>query len=142
MSELMKLAQSTHAALEFGKTPYDRVALIAALTELIFTRIEDTKKHGRFTIRRFKPDRDSYDWCKPNPLQASDFDATSLRAALASVKTILNVPHLDCKASGGEVRVSVASTVTLRTNQLFGLVSTFGLIDWELKLNEIILKAR
>jgi Restriction endonuclease len=140
--ELMKLSQSTYAALEFGKTPYDRVALIAALTELISTRIDDTKKHGRFTVRRFKPDRDSYDWCKPTPLQATDFDASSLRAALASAKTILNVPQLECKTSGGEVRILVPSTAALRTNQLFGLVSTFGLIDWELEPQEIILKAR
>jgi hypothetical protein len=70
-------------------------------------------------------------------LQASNFDTTSLRAALASIKTILNLAQLDCQARGGEVRISVASTAALRMNQLFGLVSTFGLIDWELKPEEI-----
>jgi hypothetical protein len=142
MSELTKLAQSTYAALEFGQSPDDRVELIASFTELISTRIEDAKKYGRFTIRNFKPERDSYDWCRPNPLRAAQFDATSLRAALASIKTILNLLHLDCKVSDGRVFVSVSSTEALRVNQLFGLVSTFGLIDWELKSQEIILKAR
>jgi hypothetical protein len=111
-------------------------------SELISTRIEDTQKYGRFTTRRFKPERDSYDWCKPHPLRAGDFDATSLRAALASIKTILNLPLLDCKASNDKVVVSTSSTEALRSNRLFALVSTFGLIDWELKTQEIILKAR
>jgi len=142
MSELTKLAQSTYAALEFGTTPHDRVALIASFTELISTRIEDTNKYGRFTIRRFKPERDSYDCCRPNPLRAADFDATSLRAALACVKTILNLPHLDCEVSNGKVVVLASSTEALRANHLFSLVGTFGLIDWELKTQEIILQAR
>lgn len=140
--ELTKLAQSTYAALEFGAKPNDRIALIASFTELVSTRIEDAKKHGRFTNHRFKPDRDSYDWCKPYPLKAASFDATSLRTTLASIKTILGLPHLDCKATNDRVTISVSSTDLLRANQLFGLVSTFGLIDWELKAKEIILNAR
>ena len=89
-----------------------------------------------------QPDRDSYDWCKPYPLKAVSFDATSLRATLASVKTILGLPHLDCNATDDKVIISVPSTHVLRVNHLFSLVSTFGLVDWELKTKEIILKAR
>jgi hypothetical protein len=142
MFELTKLAQSTYAALEFGKVSNDRIALIASFTELVSARIEDAKKYGRFTARRFKPDRDSYDWCRPYPLKAANFDATSLRAALASVKTILDMSSLNCKEFNGTVIIPVASTSKLKTSQLFSLVSTFGLIDWELKANEIVLKAR
>ena len=116
--------------------------MIAAFTELISTRIEDSKKHGRFTAHRFKPAKDSYDWCKPNPLNAGNFDATSLRAALATIKTILSLPDLDCNATEDRVIVTVPSTDPLRSNQLFSLVSTFGLIDWDFKDGQIVLKAR
>jgi hypothetical protein len=142
MFELKKLALATYGALEFGKDPTDRITLIASFTELIYVRIEDTKSHGRFTTHRFKPVRDTYDWCKPNPLNADKFDSTSLRAALSSIKFILSLGELDCKATADRVVVTVPSTNALRSNQLFGLVSTFGLIDWELKDKQIILKTR
>ena len=68
--------------------------------------------------------------------------STSLRAALSSIKFILSLGELDCKTTADRVVVKVPSTNALRSNQLFGLVSTFGLIDWELKDTQIILKAR
>src|SRR5438034_345678 len=77
MLELTKLSQATYAAAEFGQNSLDRIALIAAFTELISTRVEDSRKHGRFAIHPFKPDRDSFEWCKPNPLPAAHFDGTS-----------------------------------------------------------------
>jgi hypothetical protein len=142
MLELTKLAQATYAAVEFGQNPLDRVALVAAFTELISLRIGDSRKHGRFIIHSFKPDRDTYEWCKPNPLPAGHFDGTSLRAALATIKNILGVAELECRLERGEIVITVASTDALRTNALFGLVSTFGMIDWQLESTAIILKAR
>jgi hypothetical protein len=76
--ELSKLAQSTYAADEFGQKTSNRIELIASFTELISIRIEDAKKHGQFVTHRFKPDRDSFDWCEPNPLPAINFDSASL----------------------------------------------------------------
>ena len=140
--ELNKLAQATHAAVEFGQKSMDRVVLIAVFTELISRRIEDSRKHGRFMTHRFKPDRDTFEWCKPNPLPAASFDATSLRAALATIKNILNLDNLQCRIVDKSIVVTVATTAALRTNALFGLVSTFGLIDWQLENTEIVLKAR
>jgi hypothetical protein len=140
--ELTKLAQSTYAALEFGTTSIDRIELIASFTELISARIDDVKRHGHFTNRRFRPDRDSYAWCNPCPIQAPKFDATSLRAALSTIKTILRLKQLSCAMRSDNVVVSVPSTVPLRTNQLFSLDSTFGLIVWELAPKTIVLKAR
>jgi len=116
MLELTKLAQSTHAALEFGQAASDRIALIASFTELITVRIEDSKKHGRFVTHPFKPKRDSFDWCNPNPLRVDNFDATSLRAALPTIKTILGLDRLNCRLAAETVVVSVPSTKTLRTN--------------------------
>jgi hypothetical protein len=139
---LKKLALATYGALEFGKDPTDRITLIASFTELIYARIEDTRSHGKFTTHRFKPVRDTYDWCKPNPLNADKFDSTSLRAALSSIKFILSLGDLCCKATADRVVVTAPSTDALRSNHLFGLVSTFGLIDWELRDTQIILKAR
>jgi hypothetical protein len=140
--ELTKLAQATYAAVEFGQKSMDRVALIAAFTELISTRIEDSRKHGRFIIHRFKPDHDTFEWCKPNPLPAASFDATSLRAALATIKNILGLTDLQCRVLDESIVVTVVTTAALRTNALFGLVSTFGMIDWQLENTEIVLKAR
>jgi hypothetical protein len=142
MFELTKLAQSTYAAVEFGQSSSDRIALIASITELISIRIEDSRKHGHFMTHRFKPERDSFDWCKPYPLQAANFDATSLRAALLTIKTVLGLDELGCKVVAGKVVVSVPSTNALRVNELFGLVSTFGMIDWDLETTQIVLKAR
>jgi hypothetical protein len=140
--ELTKLAQATYAAVEFGQNAMDRVALIAAFTELISTRIEDSRKYGRFITHRFKPDRDTFEWCKPNPLPAANFDGTSLRAALATIKNVLGLADLQCRRVDENIVVSVATTDALRTNALFGLVSTFGMIDWQLEKAEIVLKAR
>lgn len=120
----------------------DRVALIAAFTELISTRIEDSRKHGRFITHRFKPDRDTFEWCKPNPLPAASFDATSLRAALAIIKNVLGLADLQCRIAAENIVVTVPTTDALRTNALFGLVTTFGMIDWQLEKTEIVLKAR
>jgi hypothetical protein len=142
IEELKKLAQATYAATEFGQKPVDRITLIAALTELISARIEDSRKHGRFVNDRFKPDRDTYDWCKPAPLAAANFDSTSLRAALATIKNVLTLDELECRIAGDTIIVAVATTAALRTNALFGLVSTFGMIDWQLAKTEITLKAR
>ena len=142
MHELTKLAQATDAAVEFGQKSRDRIALIAAFTELISTRIEDSRKHGRFITHRFKPDRDTFEWCKPNPLPAASFDASSLRAALAIIKNVLGLASLQCRIEKENVVVTVPTTASLRTNALFGLVSTFGMIDWQLEKTEIILKAR
>ena len=140
--ELSKLAQSTYAAVEFGQKSFERIELIATLTELISVRIEDARQHGKFTTRRFRPERDSFDWCKPHPLNAEKFDATSLRAALSTIKTVLGLDTLTCTVIGEQIQIAVPSTAALRTNQLFGLVSTFGLIDWGLTDTEIILKKR
>jgi hypothetical protein len=142
MFEFSKLTQSTYAAAEFGTLSPDRIALIAALTELIYIRIEDSRKHGYFTTHRFKPTRDSYDWCKPYPMEATNFDASSLRAALVSIKTILGLTQLDCTVSADKITVAVPSTTALLKVQLFGLVSTFGMIDWELEDTEVVLKTR
>lgn len=140
--ELSKLAQSTLAAVEFGQKSADRVALIAAITELISMRIEDSKKHGRFITHHFKPARDSFEWCTPYPLQANNFDGTSLRAALVTIKTIIGLDELACEAFPGGVVIKTSLTNALRTNALFGLVSTFGVIDCELEDNKIVLRAR
>jgi hypothetical protein len=140
--ELTKLAQSTYAAQEFGKASPDRIELIASFTELLSARIEDVRKHGRFTTRHFKPDRDSYSWCEPFPVDGSKFDATSLRAALSTIKTVLGLATLKCAAKARSIVVSVPSVAALRASQLFGLVSTFGLIDYELEGQAIVLKAR
>jgi hypothetical protein len=140
--ELTKLAQSTYAALAFGANSTDRIELIASFTELISARIDDVKRHGHFTNRRFRPDRDSYDWCKPYPIPALRFDSTSLRAALSTIKTTLGLAQLNYVIQNDNVVVSVPSTATLRTNQLFSLISTFGLIDWDLEPKLIVLKAR
>lgn len=129
MLELTKLAQSTYAALEFGRASPDRIALIASITELISARIEDSRRYGRFTNRHFKPGRDSYDWCRPFPLPAINFDATSLRAALCAIKTILGLSALNCSINNGNIVAKVSNTGPLANNQLFGLVSTFGMID-------------
>ncbi|WP_439397645.1 restriction endonuclease [Bradyrhizobium sp. PMVTL-01] len=142
IEELKKLAQATYAAAAFGQTPVDRITLLAALTELVSARIEDSRKHGRFVNDHFKPDRDTYDWCKPAPLPAANFDSTSLRAALATVKNVLSLLELKCRVDGEAVVITVATTDALRGNALFGLVSTFGMIDWQLSKTEITLKAR
>lgn len=78
--ELVKLAQSTYAAAEFETQTRDRIELMACFTELLSTRVDDAKRYGRFNLRPFKPDRDSFDWCEPHPLPAANFDQTSLRA--------------------------------------------------------------
>ncbi|MBR0884030.1 hypothetical protein ACVMGC_000973 [Bradyrhizobium barranii subsp. barranii] len=140
--ELTKLAQATHAAVEFGQNATDRIALIASFTELVSARIEDSRKHGRFITHRFKPIRDTFEWCKPNPLPAANFDGTSLRAALATIKNILRLADLQCRILNEDIVISVPTTAALRTNELFGLVSTFGMIDWHLEKTEIVLKAR
>jgi hypothetical protein len=142
ISELTKLAQATDAAVEFGQKSRDRVTLIAVFTELISKRIEDARKHGRFITHRFKPDRDTFEWCKPIPLPADRFDATSLRAALAIIKNVLGLTTVECRTDDGNLVITVATTAALRTNALFSLVSTFGMIDWQLESTEIILKAR
>jgi hypothetical protein len=142
IDELKKLAQATYAAAEFGLKPIDRITLIAAFTELISARIEDSRKHGKFVKHHFKPDHDTYDWCEPSPLPGANFDSTSLRAALATIKNVLGLDTLKCRITGETVVVSVATTAALRTNALFGLVSTFGMIDWQLDKTEITLKAR
>ncbi|MBR0870305.1 restriction endonuclease [Bradyrhizobium tropiciagri] len=142
ISELMKLAQATDAAVEFGQKSRDRVTLIAVFTELISKRIEDVRKHGRFITHRFKPDRDTFEWCKPAPLPADRFDATSLRAALATIKNVLGLNAVECRTDDGNLVITVATTAALRTNALFSLVSTFGMIDWHLESTEITLKAR
>jgi hypothetical protein len=142
MLELTKLSQATYAAVEFGQKAVDRVALIAAFTELISVRIEDSRRHGRFVKHSFKPERDSFAWCKPNPLPAGGFDSTSLRAALAVIKTVLGVDEIKCRAVGGRLEFSIADTHKLKNNALFGLVSTFGMIDWQLGTGTITLKAR
>jgi hypothetical protein len=142
MFELTKLAQGTYAADQFGQKTANRVELIASFTELISVRIEDAKKYGRFVTRRFKPDRDSFEWCDPYPLPALDFDSSSLRAALSSIKTMLGLDTIKCTADSKKVVVSAPSTEPLRANALFGLVSTFGLIDWDLDTKQIILKPR
>ena len=115
---------------------------IAAFTELISTRIEDSRKHGRFINHHFKPDRDTFAWCRPNPLPVANFDASSLRAALATIKNVLGLADLQCRVEKENMVVTVATTAALRTNALFGLVSTFGMIDWQLEKTEIVLKAR
>ena len=142
MLELAKLAQATYAANEFGQKISSRVELIASFTELISVRIEDTKKHGRFVTHRFKPDRDLFAWCEPNPLRAVNFDAASLRTTLSTVRTVLGLDSLKCAADSAKVVVSVPSTTPLRTNELFGLVKTFGMIDWTLEGRQVTLKAR
>lgn len=142
MLELTKLSQATYAAAEFGQKSVDRIALIAAFTELISTRVEDSRKHGRFATHPFKPKRDSFEWCKPNPLLAANFDGTSLRAALAIIKNVLGLTELNCQVVDGKIVVTVPTTSALRTNALFGLVSTFGMIDWHLARTEITLRAR
>lgn len=142
IEELKKLAQATYGAAAFGQTPVDRITLLAALTELVSARIEDSRKHGRFVSDHFKPGRDSYDWCKPAPLLAANFDSTSLRAALATIKNVLSLGSLECRVVSETIIVRVTATDALRTNALFGLVSTFGMIDWQLDKNEITLKAR
>jgi hypothetical protein len=142
IQELTKLAQATYAAVQFDQKSVDKVELIAAFTELILARTEDTRKHGRFISHRFVPNRDTFDWCKPNPLPAASFDASSLRAALAVIKNILNLNDLQCQLVDGSVVVNVAKTDALRTNALFSLVSTFGMIDWHLEASSIVLKAR
>lgn len=140
--ELTKLAQATHAAVEFGQKSLDRVALIAVFTELISVRIEDSRKHGRFITHPFVPDRDTFEWCEPSPLPADKFDVTSLRAALAIIKNVLGLDKLQCQIVSETLVITVASTAALRTNALFGLVSTFGMIDWQLEDTTIALKAR
>ena len=142
MMELTKLAQATYAAVEFGQNPTDRVALIAAVTELISIRIENFRKHGRFITHGFKPKRNSFDWSKPYPLDATKFDATSLRAALLIIKIVLSLDELECRHLAGNLVINVPATGALRSNILFGLVSTFGMIDWDLEDTRIILKAR
>jgi hypothetical protein len=142
MFELSKLAQSTYAADEFGQKTSNRIELIASFTELISIRIEDAKKHGQFVTHRFKPDRDSFDWCEPNPLPAINFDSASLRTALSTIRTALGLDTIKCTADSKKVVISVPSSDILRANELFGLVKTFGIIDWDLEDKEVILKAR
>jgi hypothetical protein len=140
--ELTKLAQSTYAAAAFGSAVQDRLEILAAFTELLSTRIDDVKRFGRFVTRPFKPSRDSYDWCTPYPLEASNFDQTSLRALLACIRAILKVPALNCSITDGEISVSGNSVSDLIQSPLLMLVSTFGLIDAELVGERLVLKSR
>lgn len=140
--ELTKLAQSTYAAAEFGQSTADRVELLTAITELVSSRIADVRDFGRFVRHGFKPERDSYDWCYPFPLAALNFDQTSLRAGLSSIRAILKLRSLHCSTSGDTVTVTASSTKELKSSRLFSLVTTFGLIDSVCQPKAVILKAR
>jgi len=140
--ELTKLAQSTYAAATFGRPIEDRLELLAAFTELLATRIDDVKRYGRFVTRPFRPERDSFDWCTPFPLEASNFDQTSLRASLACVKAILKASTLSCSIEHGTIRIADGAERSLLDSPLFRLVNTFGLIDAEAENNDLVFKAR
>jgi Restriction endonuclease len=140
--EITKLAQSTYGAAEFGQRTKDRIELLTAFTELLSARVGDVREFGHFVFHKFKPSRDSYEWCDPFPLVMSNFDQTSLRAALASIRAILGLPSLKCSVVQGAISVSVPSTTALRSARLFSLITTFGLIDVEFRDDAVILKAR
>jgi Restriction endonuclease len=140
--EITKLAQSTYAAAEFAQRTKDRIELLTAFTELLSTRVVDVKEFGRFVVHKIKPDRDSYEWCQPFPLLASDFDQTSLRAALASIRAPVGLEKLECLTVGDNISVKVPSTNVLRSNRLFGLVATYGLIDVGYGQDTVVLTSR
>jgi hypothetical protein len=140
--ELTKLAQSTYGAAEFLQDTRGRIELLTAFTELLSTRVGDVREFGRFVLHKFKPSRDSYEWCDPYPLVAPSFDQTSLRAALTSIRAILGLPSLKCKVTGDAITVSLSAPKVLRSTKLFGLITTFGLIDAEFRDDAVVLKAR
>jgi hypothetical protein len=94
--EISKLAQSAYGAVTFGVDASARIELLAAFTELLSTRAKDAEHFGRFVKTRFNASRDSYDWCEPYPLSAAEFDQTSLRAALAAIRTISGRGRVQC----------------------------------------------
>jgi hypothetical protein len=143
IAELTKLAQSTYGAATFGRSVTARVELLAALTELIQNRLIDARTFGKFVKSPFVPSRDSFDWCKPYPLPANEFDQTSLRAALAAIRTIGSMDELTCSISGKQLTVDGVSRVKVITSTgLFSLMETFGLLNATAKKDAIVLTAR
>ena len=143
ITEITKLAQSTYAAATFARSHFSRLELLAAFSELLAARTSDTRRFGRFVTRRFDPQRDSYDWCKPKPLPASGFDQTSLRAALTAIRAITGQRTLTCDASESVVTIkNVTRAEALRTTQLFALTETFGLLNASVASTSIRLVAR
>jgi hypothetical protein len=140
--EITKLAQSTYGAAEFGQRTKDRIELLTAFTELLSARVGDVREFGQFALHKFRPSRDSYKWCVPFPLDTPNFDQTSLRAALSSIRVILGVTSLKCSVVKGAIAINVSSTTGLRSARLFGLITTFGMIDVEYRDDAVILRAR
>jgi hypothetical protein len=141
--EITKLAQSTFAASMFGQPTLVRSELLSAFCDLLSARSLDVNDFGEFVISRFNSGRDSFDWCKPFPLPASNFDQTSLRAALATIRAITKSNELDCDVVGKNVVIrNVQDSKDIQSSKLFSLVETFGLINAKISQNEITLVAR
>lgn len=142
--EIAKIAQSTYATATFGGDPLARLELLSVFTELLSARATDAMTFGKFVQTRYKPPRDSFEWCTPYPLPENDFDQTSLRAALAAVRTVSGKGTLDCEViskSRLEIK-NVPKLALLRSSQLFALVETFGLLRCEYSGAGLILIAR
>lgn len=121
-----------------------RIELLAAFAELLSARAQDAEKFGQFVRARFRPNSDSYDWCVPHPLPTNDFDQTSLRAALAGIRTITGQDRVDCTFLDKrhiELK-NVANLESLQTSKLFALIETFGLITCSYNQSDIVLEAR
>lgn len=143
ISELTKLAQATHSAATFGQPVLDRIELLATVTELIEARMQDAVKHGHFVRTAFDQKRDSFEWCAPFPMPASEFDQTSLRAALSTIKAVTGEAKIETEVDKGAfIKVKVPKTDVLRASKLFGLIETFGLLDAKYQKDGVTLTAR
>jgi hypothetical protein len=141
--EITKLAQSTYAASTFEQPTTVRAELLASFSELLAARFQDVNAHGKFVVTKFRPERDSFEWCKPFPLPAATFDQTTLRAALSTIRAVAKIDELDCAVSGSNVIVqSIANAKDVQSSQLFALVETFGMINATISENKITLTAR
>ena len=142
--EITKLSQSIQAALLFGSPVSSRIELLAALMELLSARILDVQEHGRFVFRRFNPRRDSFEWCKPYPLTAVDFDVASLRATLCAIKEISGDSALGCSSHGSKIEISeIKNLDAVRSSSMFSIILSFSLLDCVYGPKDtLVLKAR
>lgn len=143
ITEITKLSQSAYAAITFGVDASARIELLAGLTELLTTRTNDVEVYGKFVVRKFRPQRDSFDWCIPNPLLVTEFDGPGLRAALVAIKVTTAAATLDCKVKEKELIVSgIVKVDNFRLSRISEIISIFGLVDFQYEPKQIRIVSR
>jgi hypothetical protein len=141
--EITQLAHSTFAASTFGQATTVRAELLSSFCDLLAARSLDANEFGEFVVNRFSSIRDSFDWCKPFPLPATNFDQTSLRAALSTIRAITKSDKLECVVTGTDLVIrNIKNVKDVQSSKLFALVETFGLINAKISQDEITLVAR